>query len=242
MADPLSFTIALPTFNRAGLLARAVASVRAQTYPHWRLRVLDDASTDATAAVMAPFVAADPRISYERFPENRGAVAMDEVGMMDACSEADVWTRVASDDWWNPQKLEHDAAALGTAEATYGPYSVFEPDTGRLYDVAEPHVDPREAMLVAFKFVVSWANVAVRTRLLQRLYARHGNFCPSVLRHVNDIVVNARLLRLAEFTFRPGVDAVWSTGGASFTESEVVMREGHRSWHIVGLENAADAT
>lgn len=50
-AAPL-VSIVLPTHNRAALLLRAVASVRAQVYPTWEIVLVDDGSTDDTPAVV----------------------------------------------------------------------------------------------------------------------------------------------------------------------------------------------
>lgn len=46
-------SVVLPTHNRAALLSRAVASVRAQRYATWEIVLVDDASTDDTPAVVA---------------------------------------------------------------------------------------------------------------------------------------------------------------------------------------------
>ena len=45
-------SVVLPTHDRAALLPRAVASVRAQQYTAWEIVVVDDASTDDTPAVV----------------------------------------------------------------------------------------------------------------------------------------------------------------------------------------------
>lgn len=41
-------TVVIPTWNRFGLVAEAVASVVAQTYGNWELIVVDDGSADNT--------------------------------------------------------------------------------------------------------------------------------------------------------------------------------------------------
>ena len=66
-------TVAIPTYNRAPLLGRAIESVLGQTYGELRLLVADNASTDETAAVVEGF--ADPRLEYVRRPENTGLLA-----------------------------------------------------------------------------------------------------------------------------------------------------------------------
>jgi hypothetical protein len=45
-------SVILPTHNRSGLLQRAVASVVAQEYQHWEIIVIDDGSSDDTAAAV----------------------------------------------------------------------------------------------------------------------------------------------------------------------------------------------
>jgi cellulose synthase/poly-beta-1,6-N-acetylglucosamine synthase-like glycosyltransferase len=50
----VTFSVVIPTHNRAGVVMRAVDCVLAQT--HWELEVVvvDDGSTDNTQAVVAP--------------------------------------------------------------------------------------------------------------------------------------------------------------------------------------------
>jgi glycosyltransferase involved in cell wall biosynthesis len=68
------FSIITPTFNRAGLLDRALASVLAQNDPDWELLVADDGSTDATPALLTRWCRRDPRIRSWRH-DNRGQAA-----------------------------------------------------------------------------------------------------------------------------------------------------------------------
>ena len=71
----MTITIVIPTFNRSGLLLRAVDSVRQQTWPNWKLVVVDNASADDTPEVMAELMRSDGRIRYHRHPENIGMLA-----------------------------------------------------------------------------------------------------------------------------------------------------------------------
>ena len=48
-------SIIVPTYNRAGLIGRAIESVRTQTFSDWELIVVDDGSTDGTPAVVESY-------------------------------------------------------------------------------------------------------------------------------------------------------------------------------------------
>ena len=71
-------SIVLPTRDRSALLRSAIESVRAQTYPNWRLIVVDDGSTDATGQVLAD--CADERLSVVR-TDGIGAAAARNRGL-----------------------------------------------------------------------------------------------------------------------------------------------------------------
>ena len=75
------FSIILPTFNRAGLVERALSSVVAQSEPDWELLVADDGSTDDTWSRLGPWQARDRRIRCWRHA-NRGQAASRN-GMLD---------------------------------------------------------------------------------------------------------------------------------------------------------------
>jgi glycosyl transferase family 2 len=53
-------SVVMPTRDRSRLLTRAIASVQAQTHANWELLVVDDASSDDTAAVVG--AVDDPRV------------------------------------------------------------------------------------------------------------------------------------------------------------------------------------
>jgi glycosyltransferase involved in cell wall biosynthesis len=62
MADtrPGLVSVMMPAFNAAAYIRSAIESVFAQTYADWELLIVDDGSTDATAAVAGEFT--DPRV------------------------------------------------------------------------------------------------------------------------------------------------------------------------------------
>jgi glycosyltransferase involved in cell wall biosynthesis len=100
---PPQVSIIIPTFNRAALLERAVASVLCQTFRDFEVVVVDDGSTDGTAELPI-FNKSDPRLRYVKLPENRGVSCARNTGAKE--TSAPLLAFLDSDDEWLPHKLE----------------------------------------------------------------------------------------------------------------------------------------
>ncbi len=110
-SDPL-VSVILPTFNRAHTLTRAIQSVLNQSYRNIELLVVDDASTDNTAEVVAAI--SDPRVHYLPQPVNGGASFARNAGMRAATGAFLAFQD--SDDEWLGDKLVKQVAAAVEAE------------------------------------------------------------------------------------------------------------------------------
>lgn len=101
-----SVSVVIPTYNRRGVIMRAIASVQAQTCPVSELIVVDDGSDDGTAQALAELDGV--RYIYQN---NQGVSAARNRGI-DACSSRFV-AFLDSDDAWLPTKLESQLEELG---------------------------------------------------------------------------------------------------------------------------------
>jgi glycosyltransferase involved in cell wall biosynthesis len=108
---PPAFTVVLSAFNEEDWIADAIGSVLGQTMEDFELIVVDDGSTDGTAAVVTGF--ADPRVRLIR-QENSGLAAALNVGI--GAGEAPYAALIDADDLWMPGYLEGMLAALQSAE------------------------------------------------------------------------------------------------------------------------------
>jgi glycosyltransferase involved in cell wall biosynthesis len=107
---PLKVSVILPTRNRASTLGAAIDSVLQQTYTNLELIVVDDASSDSTAAVVARCARADGRVKPVRLTTNRGTYWARNVGLQHATG--DLVTIQDDDDLSLAHRLELTVAAL----------------------------------------------------------------------------------------------------------------------------------
>jgi glycosyltransferase involved in cell wall biosynthesis len=90
-------TIAIPTFNRADLLAKAVDAACGQDYPAVEILIVDNASTDGTEQLCRALVEADDRVRYLRQRVNVGPVGNFATALDEARGSYFMW--LADDDW-----------------------------------------------------------------------------------------------------------------------------------------------
>jgi glycosyltransferase involved in cell wall biosynthesis len=100
-------SIIIPTYNRAVLLKKALASVFDQCFEDFEVIVVDDASQDDTESVVKSFAGG---IKYIRHKHRRGAGAARNTGIKN--STGDFIAFLDSDDWWDKNKLAVQAEAM----------------------------------------------------------------------------------------------------------------------------------
>lgn len=93
-------TVVIPTYNRAGLLRRAIDSIRQQSNQAWKLVVIDNASPDNTTEVVAELMREDARISYHRHSENIGMLPNWDFAV--SAIETDYFALLCDDDYVLP--------------------------------------------------------------------------------------------------------------------------------------------
>lgn len=97
-------SVIVPAYNRAATITRCLESIRAQTYPHWEVVVVDDGSQDGTAEATRAVGRQDGRIQLLTHPERRGAQAARNTGIRGVRGE---WVAfLDSDDEYMPHSLE----------------------------------------------------------------------------------------------------------------------------------------
>lgn len=115
----MKISVTLPNFNHARFVPRAIDGILAQTHRDWQLFIVDDGSSDESWQVIQQYADREPRISAERFAENRGGHAA-----IDSCRsrcDGELLYAAAADDYiCNPRFFELTVSALASHPGAAG--------------------------------------------------------------------------------------------------------------------------
>ncbi len=109
----MKFSVIIPLYNKEAEIGRTLHSVLAQTHVPYEIVVVDDGSTDGSAAIVESIVTesgpSDPTIKLIR-QKNAGETAARNTAMISATG--DYFALVDADDEWRPDFLSEVAALI----------------------------------------------------------------------------------------------------------------------------------
>ena len=227
-------SVITPTYNRAGLIARAIKSVLEQTYRCFELIVVDDASTDKTEHLVNSFH--DPRIQYVRHKENMGAAAARNTGL--ALSQGDYVAFLDSDDEWLPAKLAHQLEIFRQATSDVG---LVYSDFVLVYPSGREKLHRRVSKGITIGYPSRWL---VKREVLQQV----GGFDES-MPAMQDTEISIRIARACETHHDPMImmryhvtsesvcrnadNAITAAATLIDRYAEVVTRDELSHWHLL---------
>ena len=189
-------SVILPTFNRAGVLRAAVDSVLAQQPGDLELIVVDDGSTDATAAVLEPI--ADPRLRVVRLPARRGGGAAPGAGVP-APPGAGVALQATADEW-GADHLAVLLAARGGEDRVDVAYSdMWIEHGGRREYFAAPRITPERHPSFGRALAFGVARIGIQASLIRRAAFDAAGGFDEVLPAFEDFELFARLTTSCRF-------------------------------------------
>jgi glycosyltransferase involved in cell wall biosynthesis len=205
MSDPSpdSITVLIPCYNAAEFLPQALDSALAQTRRPEQIVIVDDGSTDASAAIAADYLRRYPDRGLELLRQaNQGEVAARNTGIRAARG---AWVAMLdADDWWEPRKLEAQIAAAHGA----GPECVMV-HTGAFVEHPDGRSVPADLDVPARRTgwclaallepgSINHASILVRRGALARIGGYDRNFP-----HACDVNLYFNLLTVGTFAFVP---------------------------------------
>ena len=192
-------SVLMAAYNAAECIPRALSSVQAQTHDDWEAIVVDDASTDGTASVVASLARSEPRIRLLRRERNGGPSAARNAALDAATGE---WVAMLdADDAWRPERLERmlGAAARTGAELVADNQIFFDGELRQEVGVALPLAAEIDPLTVEVLFANEREDSPMGLGLIKPLIARraiieHGIRYDETLRYTEDLHFYAQLL------------------------------------------------
>lgn len=116
-------SIITPTFNSEKFISETIKSIQNQTYQNWEMIVVDDASSDATTAIIKLASENDNRIKLFKLEENSGTGIARNTALAKASGKYIAF--LDADDLWKPLKLEKQIDFLISNELPFT-FSFYE--------------------------------------------------------------------------------------------------------------------
>jgi glycosyltransferase involved in cell wall biosynthesis len=182
----IKVSVVIPAYNAGQTLDQTLASARGQTHRHLEIIVVDDGSTDDTAAVAATHVAEDPRVSVIS-QANAGVAAARNAGV--AAARGEFIAPLDADDLWASSKIEQQLTVFAKGDPrvalVYTWFALLDaqsrviklgPEIGHEGDVLDP--------LAYYNFIGNGSSPLVRRAAIEEvggfdttLRARGGQGC-----------------------------------------------------------------
>ena len=112
-------SVVIPVYNGAHYLAECVESIFAQTYQNWDCIIVNNCSTDDSAAIARRYAAKDSRIRVHENQKFLRAVPNHNVGLRQISTASEYCKIVFADDWIFPECLER-MVAVGERHPSVG--------------------------------------------------------------------------------------------------------------------------
>ena len=155
-------SVIMPAWNAAAFMARSIDSVLAQSRKQLELVIVDDCSTDDTAAVIERYARADSRVRPLRLASNSGVATARNAGI--AAARGEYLAFLDSDDWWHPRKLELQIEQMRRSgiRVSYCTYQRVAED-GRVLSTVRPPAHLSHADLLRSNFIGNLTGVYERS-------------------------------------------------------------------------------
>lgn len=223
-------SIITPTYNHERFIAQCIESVLAQTYPHWEMIIVDDGSTDKTAAIVKRYQ--DPRIRYF-YQEHKGPFRLGETyNFALRQSQGDLIAILEGDDWWPPDKLERMVPLFENPKVVLAhgaSYWVVSLSDGRELPLHQRPLTtfprgivenrPVGETLRAFLLQLNTPITSVTVMIRRAALAKIGGFIQEPYLPLVDFTTYLRLALEGEFAYTDEISGFWRKHASSITAS-----------------------
>ncbi|MEO5708620.1 MAG: CDP-glycerol glycerophosphotransferase family protein [Nocardioidaceae bacterium] len=222
LPDEALLSVVVPVYQVEAYLAACLESVLAVRYPHLEILVVDDGSTDGSAAIAAEFAARDPRIRIVR-QDNAGLGAARNTGVREATG--DLVTFVDSDDTVTPNGYAKMVRLLGETGSDFAVGSLRRQVRGRYLErhwLRRLHAEQRLAITID-DAPDMLGNIWAVTKVFRRDFlTRIGLEFPVGVRYEDQVPITRAYLEARSFDVLTESVYLWRTRveGTSITQQK----------------------
>ena len=160
-------SVVIPTYNRCGLLPRALASVFDQSVSIHEVIVVDDGSTDGTLHYLNDLASREPRLRIVQL-DHGGANRARNAGISKATG---FWVAfLDSDDWWEPTKVQRQLDALAAEPAAVAAYTGLLLHGKNGQRIANPKKAPSLMDLRCYNTLSSTSSALIRRDAIDQVH------------------------------------------------------------------------
>jgi len=153
-------SVIMPAYNAERTIGASINSIASQSFLDWELIIVNDCSTDGTAAIVNERAAKDPRIHVCHAKKNQGIAATRNLALELAQGE---WVAfLDSDDLWHEEKLDKQLRFLeeSVAVISYTATAYMDED-GRMSGYVLPAVEKLSYKTLMRRNIMSCSSVMV---------------------------------------------------------------------------------
>lgn len=219
-------SVIIPAFNAEATLRKTAASALAGSFRNLELIVVNDGSTDGTAAIAEDLSRTHPRVRLHRQP-NRGLSAALNSGF--ALARGDYVARLDADDLWHPTKLEKqvELAQREPELAFIYCWVRYIDERDRVVREAPPQRFPRRALCRGlYESLVGGGSSA----LMKRSAVAEAGGCEESFRSWEDLLLQLKISALHPIGHVPEYLVGYRVGAGSLTTDAPKML---RTWRQV---------
>jgi glycosyltransferase involved in cell wall biosynthesis len=239
MNEPL-VSICIPAYRAEKFLEATLESVRAQTYSHWELIVVEDGSHDRAEEIVAAFAnRVTQPVNFFRHERNQGLPATRNTSI--TASHGEWIALLDSDDLWTPDHLTSlvETALETQADLVHAGSVLFDSDTGDTLSVRAPSpelVARFPQSLFTADYIIQPASVLLRRSLWENVKGFNPHF-----RYVEDREMWLRCARSgAHFAYTGRETCLYrkhagalSTRAAEMAEASAEVFDQHLDWELI---------
>jgi teichuronic acid biosynthesis glycosyltransferase TuaG len=172
-------SVIMPAYNSEQYIAAAIESVLKQTYRNIEMIIVDDCSSDNTAAIICEYAKKDKRIKFLQNNKNLGCAESRNRAV--AMCGGEYVAFIDSDDIWKSEKLSLELEALSKlgCDAAYTAYEMIDNDGSLIKKRLVPNTATINALLkenfICFSSVLVKADIA-KSHLMSSDFF-HEDYC-----------------------------------------------------------------